>query len=251
MRIKYVGLAAIAASALLCLGLPAAAQEDVAVTFTGGYTTTFSNADGDFGAGIYSATINGSSSPGIICDDYEDEIYNNESWNAKAYQASSLAGGNINNVLFSSLGLPGYAEIGSLVSMMFDGATSLSFGGTTVSGVTQSALSAAIWDITTPGGISGVTPGTTAYALVMLVETEFGGNAAAAKAYLATLTNLWILTPDPLTGVGSGEPQEMWTENLSVPEGGAALMYLLLAASACFGAMFLESRKQAVSRVTA
>ena len=251
MRIKYVGLAAITASAVLCLGLSAAAQEEVSVTFTGGYTTTFSNGDGDFGAGIYSATINGASSPGIICDDYKDEITSGESWNANAYQASSLAGGNINNVLFSSLGLPGYAEIGTLVTMMFDGATSLSFNGTTVSGVTQSALSAAIWDITTPGGISGVTPGTTAYALVQLVETEFGGNTAAAKAYLATLTNFWILTPNPLTGVGSGEPQEMWTENLSMPEGGAAFMYLLLAASTCFGAMRFGSRKQAVERVTA
>jgi hypothetical protein len=247
MRFKYLGLATIAASALLCLGLPAAAQDEVSVTFTGGYTTTFSNSDGDFGAGIYSGTINGASSPGIICDDYKDEIYNNESWNAKAYQASSLASGNIGNTLFgNTIGLTGYAELATLVSMMF-GNIPNSYAG--ITGITQSELSAAIWDITTPGGISGLDAN--AKALVAAVEAAFSGNTSKATAYLATLTNLWILTPDPLTGVGSGEPQEMWTENLSVPEGGAALMYLLLAASTCFGAMFLGSRKPAVKRIPA
>jgi hypothetical protein len=231
---------------LFCLGLPVMGQQVVSVQFTGGYSTTFANSDGDFGAGVYTGTINGASSPGIICDDYNDEVTSGETWNAKAYQASSLASGNIGNTLFgNSIGLTGYAELGTLVSMMFGNAPN-SYAG--ITGITQSEIASAIWDITTPGGIKGLD--SKAQALVAAVELSFTGNVSKATAYLATLTNLWILTPDPLTGVGSGEPQEMWTESLSVPEGGAALLYLLLAGCACFGTMFY-SRKRVATNIAA
>jgi len=234
------GMLATIAGAALCLGLPAFGQTVVSVDFTGGYSTTFSNSSGDFGAGVYTGTINGAASPGIICDDFNDEVTSGEKWNAKAYQASSLASGNIGSTLFgNSIGLSGYAEVATLVSMMF-GNTPNSYGG--ITGITQSELAAAIWDITTPGGISGLDA--KAKALVAAVELTFGGKTSLAKTYLATLTNLWILTPDPMTGVGSGEPQEMWTENLSMPEGGAAFMFLLLAGGSCFGAMFFKYRSQ-------
>jgi hypothetical protein len=231
---------------LFCLGLPVMGQQVVSVQFTGGYSTTFANSDGDFGAGVYTGTINGASSPGIICDDYNDEVTSGETWNAKAYQASSLASGNIGSTLFgNSIGLTGYAELGTLVSMMFGNAPN-SYAG--ITGITQSEIASAIWDITTPGGIKGLD--SKAQALVAAVELSFTGNVSKATAYLATLTNLWILTPDPLTGVGSGEPQEMWTESLSVPEGGAALLYLLLAGCACFGTMFY-SRKRVATNIAA
>jgi len=231
MKIKAKGFAAIVGLAVLCLGVPAFGQAVVSVDFTGGYTTTFE----DFGAGIYSATINGASSPGIICDDFNDEVTSGEKWNANAYEASSLASGNLGNTLFGgSIGLTGYAEVATLVSLMFGNGTS--YGA--ITGITQSELSSAIWDLTTPGGISGLD--SKANALVAAVKLAFNGNLSGATAYLATLTNLWILTPDPKTGVGSGEPQEMWTENLSVPEGGAALLYLTLAGLTCFGAMFFR-----------
>jgi hypothetical protein len=79
-------------------------------------------------------------------------------------------------------------------------------------------------------------------ALVGAVQAAFNNNLTGATDYLASLTNLWILTPNPLTGVGSGEPQEMFT--LAVPEGGAAILYLLLAVLACGGAIFFGRRKQ-------
>jgi hypothetical protein len=240
MKIKAGGLGSIAGAALLCLGLPAFGQSVVSVDFTGGYSTTFANSSGDFGAGIYTGTINGKSSPGIICDDFNDEVTAGETWNAKAYQASSLASGNIGSTLFgNSIGLTGYAEVATLVSMMF-GNTPNSYGG--ITGITQSELASAIWDITTPGGVNGLDA--KAKALVASVELAFTGNVSKATTYLATLTNLWILTPDPLTGVGSGEPQEMWTENLKVPEGGTASMFLLLAGVSCFGAMFFKYRNR-------
>jgi hypothetical protein len=240
MKTKAGGLAAIASAALLCLGLPAFGQQVVSVDYTGGYSTTWSNSGGDYGAGVYTATINGASSPGIICDDFKDEVTSGEKWNAKAYEASSLASGNIGSTLFgNAIGLTGYAEVATLVSMMF-GNTPNSYGG--ITGITQAELASAIWDITTPGGVSGLD--LKAKALVAAVELTFGGKTSLAKTYLATLTNLWILTPDPMTGVGKGEPQEMWTEGLSMPEGGAAFMFLLLAAGSCFGAMFFKYRSQ-------
>jgi hypothetical protein len=245
MRIRAGGWSTIIGLAMLCCGLPALGQGVVSVQFTGGYTTTWGNSGGDYGAGIYSANINGApSASGIICDDFNDEIYSGESWKANAYQASSLASGNIGSTLFgSTIGLTGYAEVATLVSMMFSGSST--YG--SISGVTQAELSSAIWDVTTPGGISGLDA--KALSLVAAVESAFTGNVAGATAYLDSLTNVWILTPDPLTGVGSGEPQEMWTE--SVPEGGAAFMFLLLAGAACFGSMLFRYRSQFATHGTA
>jgi hypothetical protein len=238
MRVSTARIATLAASLSLFAGLSAFGQTIVSVDYTGGYSTTWGNSGGDYGAGIYTATINGApSASGIICDDFNDDITSGETWNAKAYQVSSLvSSGNLGNTLFgNTIGVTGYAEVATLVSMMFSGGTS--YGG--VTGITQAELSSAIWDITTAGGITGLD--SKALALVAAVKSAFGGNAAAATAYLASLTNLWILTPTP---TGPGEPQEMWTE---VAEGGAALMYLLLASLFCGWAFFLRNRE----RVTA
>jgi len=244
MKINVGRLAAIGAAMLLCFGLPAIGQTVVSVDFTGGYTTTWGNMSGDYGAGIYTGTINGASSPGIICDDFNDNITNGETWNAHAYEASSLTSSNIGETLFgNTIGITGYAEVATLVSMMFGNGTYNSVQ------YSQADISSAIWDITLggkPNSLQGLDQA--AKNLVAAVELAFNGNSAAAQAYLATLTNLWILTPTPL---GPGEPQEMWTENLNVPEGGAALMFLLLAGISCFGAMFIKSRDQLRSRVTA
>jgi hypothetical protein len=236
MKIRALGFAVIVGSVSLCLGVPAFAQE-VSVQYTGGYSTTWSNTEGDFGAGIYTGNINGApSASGIICDDFKDEITSGETWNANAYQASSLASGNLNNTLFgSAIGLPGYAEVATLVSMQFSGAST--YGG--ITGLTQSEIASAIWDITAGNTLSGLD--TKAKLLVWQVELAFNGNIGAATKYLAGLTNLWILTPNPL---GPNEPQEMWTRGLAVPEGGAGFMFLLLAGISCFGAMYLRSRTQ-------
>jgi hypothetical protein len=240
MKVNSGSLAAIAGLMLCCFGLPAFGQE-VSVQYTGNYSTTWGNQDGDFGAGIYSANINGApSSSGIICDDYSDQIVSGQKWNANAYQASSLNSSNIGETLFgSTIGLTGYAEVATLVSMMFGGSNA--YGG--ITGISQAEISSAIWDITTAGGISGLDSKATA--LVAALKSAFNGKTSAAQAYLSSLTNLWILTPTPLTGLGKGEAQEMWTET-SVPEGGAALLFLLLAGGTCFGAMFLKHRIAAI-----
>jgi len=248
MRVRVGRFAAVIGLVGLWFAVPAFGQE-VSVTFTGGYTTTWGNSSGDYGAGIYSANINGVTSPsGIICDDFKDEITTNETWNANAYQASTLTSSNIGETLFgNSVGLTGYAEVATLVSMMFGGSTT--YGG--ITGVTQAEIASAIWDITlggTPTSLQGLD--NTAKALVAAVESAFGGNVTGAETYLGSLTNLWILTP---TSEGPGEAQEMWTAGplpgvVPVPEGGTALMYLLLAGASCFGTAFLRYRNQFVKR---
>jgi len=241
MKGKF-GVIGVVASALLWFGLPAFSQQDVSVQFTGSYTTTWGNSGGTYGAGIYGANINGSPSvSGIVCDDFNDEITSGESWNAKAYQASGLVSGSnptLGNTLFgNTIGVTGYAEVATLVSMMFSNTSK--YG--SISNITQAELSSAIWDITKPGGLSGLDA--TATNLVQALKAAFSSNTTA-EGYLATLTNLWILTPDPLGYAPNGqqtEPQEMW---VSLPEGGAAIMYLVLAALCCSGGMWLGHKKQ-------
>jgi hypothetical protein len=247
MKIKAGGLAVIIGAVLLLLALPAFGQygpytgpaltSPVPVQFTGGYTTTWGNNSGDYGAGIYSGLVNGPNQTGIICDDFNDEIYSGETWSANAFQVSTLNSSNISEVLFggdhgsgyANIGVTGYAEVATLVNMMFNG-----------SSYSQSDISSAIWDITDGGSLQGLD--STALGLVGAVEEAFGGNAGAAQTYLNSLTNLWILTPIPGTQwTGYPQTQEMW---IDVPEGGAALLYLLLAGGVCFGAMFLSSRNR-------
>jgi hypothetical protein len=259
MRVSTARITTLVASVFLFAGISAFGQTDVTVQYTGGYSTTWANNSGDYGAGIYTGDIgpgwnNNSSlptSPGIICDDFNDEVTSGEKWNAVAVQASSLANGNVSGLLFggnytgtgyANIGVIGYAEVATLVSMMFSGGTS--YG--TITGITQAELSSAIWDITL-GGTSTSLQGldNTAKALVAAVELAFGSNTSGAEAYLAKLTNLWILTPTP-TGVNT-EAQEMWTEYLSAPEGGTALMYLLLASLFCGWAFFLRNRQRATA----
>lgn len=147
----------LAGAAFFCFGFSAAARAGDSVTFTGGYTTTFSNSDG-----IYSANINGTSSrSGIISDDYKNEITTNETWNANDFQ---------------------------------------------------------------------------------VVEGSFLGRSTAAQSYLGSLTNLWILTPNSHPGFG-WERRRMYIRGLNVPEGGAPLLYILLAGLSCFGALFVSIRR--------
>jgi len=247
MKSRFARTAALVASVVLFAGLSAFGQFSVSVTFTGGYSAVWGNSSGEWGAGIYTADIDGKPwAPGIVCDDFNDEISNGQTWKANAVNASTLANGangNVSSLLFggswsgyANIGVTGYAEVATLVSMMFSGSSS--YG--SITGITQAEISSAIWDITQGNTLQGLD--SKASALVAALEALYGGNVSGAKAYLATLTNLWILTPVP-TGQ-PGEAQEMWTENLNLAEGGAALMYLLLATLFCSGAFFLRNRKR-------
>jgi hypothetical protein len=244
MKPRALAIAALAAIASLCITYPAYGQDDVTVDFSGGGSTTWigPNPDGsgniDVYAGIYNGTVSGipGANPGIICDDYEDSITAGETWTATALNAASLNSSNINQTLFgATIGLEGYAEVATLVSYMFNGK----------SGYTQAELSSAIWYITSVGNATLSSNlwnalDANAQALVTSLQKEFSGNLSAAEAALLGFSNLWILTPVP---DAHGGPQEMWVE---AAEGGAAALYLLLAAFSCCGALYLKRRQQPV-----
>jgi hypothetical protein len=184
-------------------------------------------------AGVYGgiSTLAGAN-PGIICDDFNDEVYVPETWTATAYQVSTLGtttpisdvlfGGSYTSHGYTNVGIAGYAELAYLVNQMVS----------TTNTATQGDLSEAIWSITDPG-LSGVD--TNAQNFVSAAQTY----ASSTHDSMSQYSNLWVYTPSPNTGE-PGEAQEMWG---SVPEGGAAALYLLLAAACFFAAVLFRSSR--------
>lgn len=245
---KKLGIAlSVAAVTLFCGGLLAFGQlpqgslttgNQYQVEWNGSHTAVWTPTGGGHShfAGIYGGTVNGMST-GLICDDFAGEIYPGETWTAVATQASALST-NLGNTLFgSTIGITGYAEVATLVNMMFNGTTT--YG--SISNITQAELTSALWDITTPGGIAGLD--STAQNLVADLGSAYKGNVMGATNYLASLTNLWVLTPTSWPA-NYPQPQEVWVQ---VAEGGAAWMYLLMALAACVGFIRFGRREQTAS----
>lgn len=236
MKMEAKGYATILGLVVLCICIPAFGQNTVTLTgvngqYSAGNLQSSTSQPEQAYTGLYYATVDGAANTGIICDDFNHNVTIGETWQANAVNTSSLTS-TAGLEFGSTIGLVGYAEVASLVSEIF----TLNNGSGTFDGITKvtgTDLSEAIWDITTSGGITGIS--SNAVALVSYVKSHFGSDTtAAALSYLNSL-NLWILTPNPNNG-----PQEMWA--LSVPEGGAAFLYLMLAGLTCFGAMFFRNR---------
>jgi hypothetical protein len=246
MKIRIVVFSSVLGCTALCLALPAVGQiGQTTITLTGVNGSTSSDNGGsllngeDVYTGLYYATVDGKPGTGVICDDFNHDDTIGETWTANAINTWSLNSTNILKTEFgATIGFVGYAEVATLASEIFalNNGTAASFGG--VSKVTGTDLGEAIWDITTPGGITGIT--NNAKALVKWVEGLYG-SSSAALAYLHG-QSLWILTPNPNNG-----PQELWA--VSVPEGGSALQFLLLAGLMCFGAMRFRSKRQYGNRM--
>jgi hypothetical protein len=252
MKIRVRGLAAIIVGGALCLTLPAGGQNSITLTGVNGSTSSDNGGNlinnEDVYTGIYYSTVDGTANTPTICDDFNHNVNLGQLWNATALNTSSLNASNIGQTAFgATIGLVGYAEVATLVAEIFtlNNGKASSFG--TGTNVTGTDLSEAIWAITTPGGISGISAN--AAAIVSWVEGLYG-SSSAAQSFLNKL-NLWILTPSPYS---SSSPQEFWAPggpSYTVPEGGSALLYLLLAGIACLGAVIMNLRSQAATRETA
>jgi len=252
VKIRARELAAIIGSAALCLALPALGQNSITLTSVNGQYSAgdLSNNTGGPGeqvyTGIYYSTVDGTANTPTICDDFNHNVNIGQTWNATALNTSSLNSGNIGQTAFgATIGLVGYAEVATLVAEIFtlNNGTAKSFGNGT--NVTGTDLSEAIWAITTPGGIKGISAN--AVAIVSWVQGLYG-SSSAAQSFLNKL-NLWILTPSPYA---SSSAQEFWAPggpSYHVPEGGSALLYLLLAGASCFGAMKFSARNQTGRRL--
>jgi len=242
MKISTARIASLAASLVLFAGLSALGQTSVTLNGVNGSTSAGDLCSTQSGCaqvytGQYYATVNNVANTPIICDDFNHNVSIGENWQATAINTSALNSSNITGLEFGGLSNAPqvYAEVADLVSEIFTlNNGSAKFAG--ISGVTGTDLSEAIWDITTKGGITGIS--NNAAALVKYVQSLFGGDTSKqALSYLNSLS-LWILTPSPNNG-----PQEMWAQ--SMPEGGAALMYLLLAALFCGWSFLPRNRERA------
>jgi|ERR1700690_67211 len=240
MKSKRQLLAGVIFGVLLCLALPAVGQNSN-LSFNGGYQGDVwcGGSEGCVATGLYDGTINGqqvgpggAGGLGMICDDYTHNIYTGESWTANGINASSLNASNINSTQFGkTIGLTGYTELAYVVNLMFT---------TNASSSQQSVYSQVIWALT--GGVSFSQLSSAAQTLYTWVTTHAGSLPS-----LSTYVNLMLYTPTDQT---MGGPQEMWGQNMQAAEGGAALLYSLMAGVACFLAMY-GSRSQRAKRVLA
>ena len=127
MKAKIGILSAVVVALALCLVPVAVAQTSVSVSFDGTYSAVSCiGPEGCVGAGLYGGTINGvnvgagQSVPGMICDDYFDNITAGQTWNANGVNAASLTASNIGSLtLFgASIGVAGYTEVAYLANLM-------------------------------------------------------------------------------------------------------------------------------------
>jgi hypothetical protein len=220
----------LAAATLLLV--PSVLGQNTNMSFNGGYQgSNWTYGNETVGTGFYDGSINGvqvgpgQSSPGMICDDFRDNIYSGETWTANAVNAGTLTS-NIGQTLFGGLGVAVYQQVAYLVYQMFT---------TSPNADTQAAYSEAIWALTN----SGVDPSKLTGLALTFYNGVKGGSETLSSSQLASL---WIYTP---TVPGGNNAQEMWgMVPVPVPEGGAALGYLFMAGICCFGAVFLRSRRQ-------
>jgi hypothetical protein len=220
--------------AALVFCVPSVIGQNTTMNFNGGYQgSNWTYGSETVGTGFYDGSINGvqvgpgqPGGAGMICDDFNDTVTAGETWTASGISASSLNSSNLAQTLFgTTIGLKGYTELAYLVNQMFT---------TSPNSASQAAYSEAIWALT-----GGVLPSKLTGQALTLYNTAIS-LYTSGKISLTQFAGLWIYTPNPR---GPGEAQEMWGM-VAVPEGGAALAYLFLAGLACFGAMFLRSRRQ-------
>ena len=229
---------------LFCASSAFAQVNNVPMYFNGGYQGNVwsGGPEGSVATGFYDGSINnvnvgpGQGSPGMICDDYYDNITSGEHWTATGYQVSALNAGNIGSTLFGGAagwgtvfgitGLQGYAALAYLANDMFTKGVGNS--------ALQSSISQALWYLTSAaigspiGGLDSAAQGLVTAAL------------AASNDPLSMYSGLWLYT-QPFDPKG---PQEMWGQ-IPVPEGGAPLTYLLLGGLTCFGAVIYSRRQTA------
>ena len=236
----------VVAAAFLLSVSAAFGQATVPMYFNGGTqgNVWYGGPEGGVYTGFYDGSINnhnvgpGYSSPGMICDDYGDNIYSGEHWTAKAYHVSALNAGNIGSTLFGSdngFGVAGYTQLAYLANLMFHTNAG--------NGAQLSSISQALWYLTSTaldGSAYTKSWNLDAGAQTLVSYVQNKNNNLPA---LSTYTGLWLYTqPFSPTGV-----QEMWGQIPGqVPEGGAALIYLLLAGVTCFGAIFYSRRQTAM-----
>ncbi|MGA7686079.1 MAG: hypothetical protein WCC32_04795 [Terriglobales bacterium] len=216
----------VGALAILCFAPYALSQETADLTFTGGY----SGADYGIATGPYTIQVNGGATYNMICDDYDDEIYDGSTWTATANTYANLS-----HTLWG--GQTGAAnEYANAITLAY----ALMFNTQGAAGsYTNNMIQFAVWAIFDPSAVKALVSSTDWSAIQGWISWAQTNQLSAGA--LAS----WIIwTPGCTTGPGTCGGQEFFQY---VPEGGAALAYMLLAGIACFGAMFHSKGKRAMA----
>ncbi len=232
--IRNLGMAM--AGLVLCFAPCAFGQGQVDITLT----SAGSNVMNGVYVGPYNATVNGTPTQ-IICDDFVDDSYVGESWTANVTTMSNLNGtkwGNNTQL---------YNEAAWLATQMLSPTYA---GNATQVGY----LAYALWAVFAPSQVqSWLGAGSATWLAV-----QGWLNSAGAQQFTAgEFANFFIYTPNqnyPITCNGhacnTAPPQEFFGF-IPAPEGGSALMYLLLTTLACAGAIWFRSRRQMEAQASA
>lgn len=190
-------------------------------------TSAGSNTLGGVYVGPYTATVNGVSTS-VVCDDFLDDSFVGESWQANVNSFSTLSFAKWASS-FPSTYVTLYEQAAWLTLQMLDPKNASQIG----------ALQYAVWAIFDPAALNNLSGANLANAQAWLAS------AAAQTLTINQFSNFVVYTAIPGTATCPGftcrtPPQEFLS--ISVPEGGSLLAYLLLAGAVSFGAMFYQSR---------
>jgi hypothetical protein len=197
-------------------------------------TLELTGVNGNNYAGIYIGPYdiqvghNGPTS-GMICDDFNDDVGIGNTWTAKPV---SVSGGTLSQTMFGGQqgALQGYEEVAALsYAILFNNQSS----------TTTALMQYAIWAIFSPTQVQNW--------LKANDGSNYASDWATIQSYItwagqhgsqSLLSQFVVWTPQGCKS-GTCGAQEMFQY---VPEGGTALIYLLLAGIFCFGAMWIKSR---------
>jgi len=241
--------ALLSAIALLVLAGGLYATPTTTFTLTG--VTTTGQMGGVYTSPYFATIQTGSNTQtgvDVICDDFTDEVWINESWTVVATSLASLPALGANSPVLWDTGATAQQQIQDYMTAAILSAELLAINNPS----TQQAedLSFAIWDVFDPGASSGLSAGDqanitgaggylpTAEALAASDLAAAHGNIAAALA-LDNIANVEIYTANPKSGGavtycpngpgGCSAPQEFLVINMAEPPSPALLAVDLLA----------------------
>ena len=256
---KAVQITCLAAVAAICLAATGLAQ--TSVTLTGpppGYVYD------NIYMSPYYATVGGATNTPVICDDFADESRIGSTWNSTVTSFSNITSTN------TSWGVAGAnTQLYGAVGYLFGQVLAAPSGS-----LSQVVDSFEMWAVFDPKGVqnylattsvgSGAPISTTA--LCNMIFGACTSSAAASPGGLlgallqqnfsaSTFSKLIVLSPNNSNGTlcaaGQGKCAAQEFIAFSVPEGGTAVMYLLLAGFCRAGAMHMRSRSIGASRTVA
>jgi hypothetical protein len=183
----------------------------------------------------YYFSINGSSAyTALICDDFSDEIYQGETWNANVLTGSQITTDQYVTGSASATDQKNYEEIGYLALGLF---------ATLPSDTTdQAAYSYAIWSVFDPSGVQTYLNGYSSTYYATYVAPLLAQAATSATSKDLSILTVYQPVANSQTNCGgcSNPPQEFVSVN--TPEASSPVI-LVLDLLGLFGAVFLARRR--------